>query len=32
MVDSLNELRGHINKEATSGAELEGDCHYLGKK
>ena len=32
LVDSLKELRGKINEEATSGAELEGDCHYLGKK
>lgn len=32
MVGSLSELRSNINKEATSGAELEGDCHYLGNK
>jgi hypothetical protein len=32
IVDSLNELRGDINKEATSGAQLKGDCHYLGRK
>ena len=32
IVDSLNKLRGQINKYATSGAKLEGTCNYLGKK
>lgn len=32
VVESLNKLRGNLNKEATSGAQLKGDCHYLGKK
>ena len=32
VVDSLNKLRGNLNKEATSGAQLKGDCHYLGKQ
>lgn len=26
----LMDLRSHINKEATSGSKLKGNCHYLG--
>jgi hypothetical protein len=31
VVDSLLNLRNNINREATSGAKLEGNCNYLGK-
>lgn len=31
IVESLDNLRNHLNRNVTSGRKLSGNCHYLGK-